>query len=192
MHTRLDEIRDFFIHANRYVVTFVGYSGSGYEDEEKMLEKAGRIIKEFDQLQTIINIGATSAGIGAVYKVAKRLGFTTTGIVSTQAEKSNAALSPYVDHVFFVEDTTWGGFLSDRKNVSPTTAAMIENSNLVVGIGGGRIACDELMAAERSGKDTLFIPADRNHRRAREEAVRKGLPEPHDFRGTAGKHFSRK
>jgi transaldolase len=65
-----------------------------------MLEKAGHILDEFDPSKTIVNIGATPEGIGAVYELAKRRGFTTTGIVSTQAKKYDAELSPCVDYVF--------------------------------------------------------------------------------------------
>ena len=53
-----------------------------------MLRKAGRILDEFDPSKTIVNIGATPEGIGAVYELAKRRGFVTTGIISTQAKKN--------------------------------------------------------------------------------------------------------
>ena len=133
----VDDIKSFFDSQKKDVVTFVGYSGAEYEDKAVMLEKAGHILDEFEPSKTIVNIGATLQGIGAVYELAKRRGFITTGIVSTQAKKYDAELSPYVDYVFYVEDTTWGGFIEGGDRLSPTSTAMVENSDVLIGIGGG-------------------------------------------------------
>ena len=156
----IDEIKSFFESEKKDVVTFVGYSGSEYEDKAAMLEKAGRILDEFDSSRMIVNIGATPEGIGAVYELAKRRGFITTGIVSTQAKEYNAELSPCVDYVFYVEDATWGGFIEGGDRLSPTSTAMVKNSDMLIGIGGGEVARDELMAAILSGKEVRFIPAE--------------------------------
>ena len=185
----LDEIRAFFETQNKDVVTFVGYSGAEYEDKAAMLDKAGRILDEFKPSKAIVNIGATPEGIGAVYELAKRRGFMTTGIVSTQAKEYNAVLSPCVDYVFYVEDETWGGFVKDDDRLSPTSTAMVKNSAFLIGIGGGEVARDELLAAKRLGKKVRFIPADMNHQKAREEAKKKGLPVPTNFGGAAGEVF---
>ena len=185
----IDEIRAFFKTQNKDVVTFVGYSGDEYEDKAAMLEKAGLILGEFEPSKAIVNIGATPEGIGAVYEIAKRRGFMTTGIVSTQAKEYSAVLSPCVDYVFYVEDETWGGFVKDDDRLSPTSTAMVENSAVLIGIGGGEVARDELLAAKRLGKKVRFIPADMNHQKAREEAKKKGLPVPTNFGGAAGEVF---
>ncbi len=185
----MDDMKSFFESEQKEVVTFVGYSGSEYEDKAAMIEKAGRILDEFNPSKTIVNIGATPEGIGAVYALAKCRGFITTGIVSTQAKKYNAELSPCVDYVFFVEDATWGGFLEGNDQLSPTSRAIVENSDVLIGIGGGEVARDELIAAKRSGKKVRFIPADMNHRKAREKAQKKGLPAPTKFSCAAGEVF---
>jgi hypothetical protein len=148
-----------------------------------MLARAERILNGCDPMKTIVNIGATPEGIGAVYEVAKRRGFVNSGIVSAQALRAKVALSPYVDFVFYVKDATWGGYLNGANRLSPTSQAIVENSNIVVGIGGGEVARDELLAAQRSGIQVYFYPADMNHQKARETAQRKGLPPPTDFRG---------
>ena len=145
-----EEIRAFFKGAKKTVLTFMGYSGAGYEDQASMLQQAERILGEFDPKSTIVNIGATAEGIGAIYEVAKRKGFVTAGIVSAQAKQYKVALSPYVDYVFYVEDALWGGLLKGTTRLSPTSEAIVENSDIVVGIGGGEIARDELIAARRS------------------------------------------
>jgi PDZ domain-containing secreted protein len=66
---------------------------------------------------------------------------------------------------------------------------MVENSDAIIGIGGGEVARDELLAARRSGKKVHFIPADMNHQKARESARKKKLPEPTDFHGAANAAF---
>ena len=183
--TTPEEIRAFFTGKGMRVLTFLGYSGAEYENKARMLEQAARILDQFDPKKTIVNIGATSEGIGAVYEAAKRKGFLTTGIVSTQAKKSNATLSPCVDIVFYIRDSIWGGFLPGTEELSPTSKAMVENSDVLVAIGGGEVARDELIAAMQAGKRVQFIPADMNHHIAREKALKNAQPVPTDFRGEA-------
>lgn len=180
-----DKVRAFFAGQRMSVLTFVGYSGAEYENRPMMIQQAEQMLGTFDPKQTIVNIGATAEGIGAVYEVAKRKGFTTSGIVSTQAKDNNVALSPCVDIVWFVRDDTWGGFLPGSETLSPTSTAMVENSDVVVAIGGGEVGRDELIAAKRAGKRVQFIPADMNHKIALDKALRKGQPAPTDFRGAA-------
>jgi hypothetical protein len=180
-----DEIRTFFQGTSKTVLTFVGYSGAGYQDQPAMLAAAERVLGEFVPEKTIVNVGATPEGIGAVYELAKRKGFVTTGIVSTQAKQYNAALSPFVDHVFYVEDATWGGYMKGTQQLSPTSKAMVENSSAIIGIGGGEVGRDELLEARRVGKKVRFVQAEMNHQKAIEAARRKGLPVPTDFRGAA-------
>jgi hypothetical protein len=181
----VEEVRSYFEDKRMKVVTFLGYSGAGYEDEAAMLQHASRILDENDPKTTIVNIGATETGVGAVYELAKRRGFLTTGIVSSQAKEGEFELSPYVDVVFYVKDATWGGFAPGTETLSPTSRAMVENTDVLVAIGGGEVARDEITAAKRLGKTVKFIPADMNHEIAREKARKKGRPEPTDFRGAA-------
>ena len=167
------------------ILTFTGYSGAQYEDPSAMLEVAERILSTLDPASTLVNIGATAEGIGQVYELAKRHGFTTIGIVSTLARDENVPFSPCVDHVFLVHDNSWGGRLKDESRLSPTSAAIVANSSRLVGIGGGDVARDEMLAARAAGKPTTFIPADMNHGLAIEQSRKRGQPEPIDFRGSA-------
>jgi hypothetical protein len=184
-----EKIRAFLENKKMRVVTFLGYSGAGYENKAAMLNQATRILARFDPKKTIVNIGATAEGIGAVYEVAKRKGFLTVGIVSTQAKEGKVALSPCVDVVFYVKDATWGGFIPGTANLSPTSKAMVENSDVIVAIGGGEVARDELISARRLGKDVQFIAADMDHQIARDKARKKNKPAPTDFRGAAAGAF---
>lgn len=61
----------------------------------------------------------------------------------------------------------------------------MDNSSSLVGIGGGDVARDEMLAAQARGKAVTFIPADMNHQVARERAEKRNQPVPRDFRGSA-------
>ena len=181
----VSEIRTYFKDQRKSVLTLLGYSAAEYEDKAALRAHATEILDRLDPKTTIVNIGATTDGIGVVYELAKQKGFTTSGIVSTQAREAKAAISPCVDIVFFVKDASWGGFVKDTKNLSPTSAAMVEVSDRLVAIGGGDVTRDELIAAKLAGKDVHFIAADMNHAIARERALKRGQPVPTDFRGAA-------
>lgn len=183
------QIGRFFAAQGRRVLSFLGYSDSGYESPAAMLAHAERVLDEVDPRDTLVNIGATPGGIGAVYELAQRRGFMTTGIVSTQARETGAALSPFVEVVFFVADASWGGLLPGSSRLSPTSQAIVDHSDVIVAIGGGAVARDELDAARRAGKTARFIAAEMNHQGALAAAARKGLPPPSEFRGAAGERF---
>jgi len=180
-----DVIASHVKSTGKRVLTFVGYSGAGYQDPAAMVRQASRILERHDPTRTLINGGGTAEGIGQIYELAKAKGFETLGIVSSLARQEQIPLSPCVDTVFFVKDNTWGGELPQAQGLSPTSRAIVRSSDALVGIGGGEIARDELLAARRAGKLVTFIPADMNHQLAREKARLKGQPEPKEFGGAA-------
>ena len=169
------------------VLSFAGYSGAEYEDPKAMLSHAERALASRRPADTFVNIGATTVGIGTVYELAKRMGFTTIGIVSTQARDAKAELSPCVDLVFYVPDAQWGGTLPGTDRLSPTSQAIVEVSEAYVAIGGGDVTRDEALALQRAGRPVTFIPADMNHRIASDKARKANRPEPADFQGSAHK-----
>jgi len=154
--TTQTEIREFFKQQNKAVVTFVGYSGSGYARHDDMLEVARSALERYDPADTLINIGATADGIGAVYAVAKEMGFTTTGIVSAKGAAHH--VSEHVDWVFYVDDDEWGGFITGTDRLTPTSEAIVENSDVIIGIGGGDVAQQEMLAARRLDKTVEYYP----------------------------------
>lgn len=185
------EIRAFVRGKDMKVLTFVGYSGAGYQNSSAMLESVRRTLSRHDPARTIVNVGATSQGIGAAYQLAKDKGFATMGIVSVLARDEKVPLSPCVDFVFYVQDRSWGGLTPGGAELSPTSSAIVSVSSTIVGIGGGDIARDEMLAARREGKSVTFIPADMNHRIAREKASKSNTPPPTDFRGAAHEALAR-
>jgi len=96
------QVSRFFAAKHWRVVTFFGYSGAGYEDAAAMLQQASAILDKHDPKRTIVNSGATADGIGAVYELAKRKGFRTAGIVSTQAREQAVPLSVPVSSTFWL------------------------------------------------------------------------------------------
>lgn len=187
--TRPADIRAFFEAQRKTVLTLLGFSAAGYERPELLLSTASDILDRFDPKTIIVNAGATPDGIGTIYETVKARGFTTTGIVSTEAIRHEVALSPFVDRIFFVQDEIWGGFLEGGEQLSPTSDMMVAVSDIMVAIGGGNVTHDELLAARRQGKEVIFHPADMNHALAKEKARKKGLPMPKDFRGAAATLF---
>jgi NADPH:quinone reductase-like Zn-dependent oxidoreductase len=184
-------------HKNKRVVTFLGFSNAGYENEEEVETSIISILKNYSPTEIIVNAGATEVGIGKVYDIAKKLGFTTTGIVSTQAKKHNAGISKNVDQVLYIQDKSWGGFLEDWKNsvgkekvLSPTSEVMVATSDIIYAIGGGTISRDEIIEARESGKEVHFIAADKNHQIAIDKSRRKNEPIPRDFRGELAEYWT--
>lgn len=179
------QIEAFLRADGRQVLSFVGYSASGYQDPAGLLAAAAAVLDGHSPASTLVNIGATPQGIGAVYPLAHEKGFVTLGIVSSLARRRRTRLSAHVDRVFYVEDSVWGGLLPGSTRLSPTSATIVANSHVFVAIGGGAIAAAELQAARAGGANVSFIPADMNHRTALRRAARQGLPPPADFRGAA-------
>lgn len=177
--------------AGRSVVTFVGFSGAGYEDAAAVERVIAKLLDDLSPTSVLICAGATPEGIGAVYPLAKKRGFTTIGIVSALAEKEGATFSQDVDTVFVIADDTWGGLNADGK-LSQTSAVMLGAADEMIAIGGGEIARDEIAAAMAIGKKVRYIVADMNHAAAIRKAKEMRQPEPDDFRGAVHMYFDRK
>ena len=179
------QIGDFIRQRRARVLTFQGYSGAGYEDPAAMLAVVRQVLAAHDPKTTLVSAGGTAQGIGAVYAAARAAGFDTIGIVSTLARDQRVPLADCVQRVFFVRDAHWGGWQADGQRLSPTSAAIVAHSDEMVGIGGGEIARDEMLAARQAGKPVRFFPGDMDHALARFKAAQKGQPAPGDFRGAA-------
>jgi hypothetical protein len=180
----------FFSSQRKTVLTFLGYS-TGYENKDHMLQVVRVILSGHSPETTLINIGATKGGIGAAYPLAKSLGFVTTGIVSTKALAGGTEISEAVDYICFIADEQWGGKLPGSDELSPTSKAMVDCSDVMFGVGGGEISRDEMVAAQEKGKPAYFYPAEVSHAEAIQRAEKMGLPHPDSFWGEAHAVFGR-
>ena len=185
-----DEIIQFFAKQGKTVLTFYGYS-TGYEDKDAMLQTVKGVLSEYSPETTIVNIGATRGGIGKSYDLAKSMGFMTTGIVSTRSLDFPGGISDAVDYICFVEDEQWGGKLPDSDELSPTSEAMVACSDILVGIGGNEISCDEMLAGKKRGKPVHFYPAEMDHAWAIRRAEYLGTQPPDSFQGAAHEVFGK-
>jgi hypothetical protein len=181
----------FFKSQRKTVVTFLGYSVD-YENEKEMLKIAEDVLSRYSPETSIINIGGTQGGAGAIYPIAKAMGFTTTGIVSSLAIEYLDEISTAVDHVCFVKDSQWGGKVPNSKDLSPTSQAMVACSDVFVGIGGGEISRDEMITGREQGKPVHFYPAEINHEYGIYRAQKMNLPPPDSFWGAAHEIFRNK
>jgi len=186
-----EEAVSFIKGRGKMVLTFFGYSGMGYEDEEGMLQIAQDVMSHYLPEKTLINIGGTKVGLGSIYSLAKSLRFETTGITSNQALLYPEEISDVVDHICFVKDSQYGGKLPNSDEVSPTSKAMVACSDILVAIGGGDISRDELLEGKKQGKPVEFFPADVNHDLAIQRAKRLGQPPPESFKGAVHEVFGK-
>jgi hypothetical protein len=184
------EARGFFAGRGKTVLTLLGFSVD-YQSEAALRQTVREILLGYSPESTFVNIGATAGGIGAAYALAKSLRFTTTGIVSTQALLDGIPISEDVDYICFIADEHWGGKLPNSDELSPTSKAMVTCSDVMIGIGGGEISRDELLAAQEQGKPIHFYPAELSHAEAIRRAKQMGLPQPDSFWGEAHEVFGK-
>jgi len=163
----------------------------GYEDEDGMLRRAQEVLAQYRPEKTLVVSGATKVGIGAVYPLAKSIGFETAGIVTTRSLNDTERISEAVDHICFIPDDQWGGKLPESDELSPTSRAMVDCSDILVGIGGGEISQAEMLEGKKQGKPIQYFPAEMNHETAIRQAQKKGLPPPESFSAPADDVFGK-
>ncbi len=181
----------FIKSLGRTALTFYGYAGMGYEDESELLRIARDVLSNYHPKDTLIIIGATEVGVGAIYPLAKSMGFETAGIVTTQVLEDPYAISGSVDHICFIKDSQYGGTLPHSTELSPTSKAMVACSDILIAIGGNDISRDELLEGKRQGKPVHYFPAEMNHERSIRRARHLNLPPPKSFWGAVHEIFGK-
>lgn len=186
-----EEAISFIKGRGKITLTFYGYSGMGYEDEEGMLQTARHVLNQYRPEKTLVIIGGTKSGIGTVYRVAKANGFETAGIATDEALAYPGEISNACDHICFIKDTQYGGKLPNSDELSPTSEAMVACSDVMIAIGGGDISRDELLEGKKQGKPIQYFPAEMNRENAIRYAKRRGLPLPESFMGSVHDVFGK-
>jgi hypothetical protein len=184
-------VREFFRRSGKHVIEFAGFGELGY-DEPGIVEQVARRVLEPWQADdvlvacsTLLRVGGQD-GVAGVYPVARRLGIETVGIHPSVALGFSAThpVSPWCQHAFFVEDASWGGFVEGTRELSPSLRLLIEVSDELVVIGGGKHAADELQAFQAHGKRVSYFPA-RMNRGVTDEWCRRAGTTIVDYRGAA-------
>lgn len=189
--TPSSEILRFFESKKKYVITFAGYGELGYQDISFVEHVIKDVLRHWQPAEIIVNSGTLirvggEEGIAQVYRLAKELGIETCGIHPGISLKwaDTHPVSPFVDHVYFVEDATWGGYLNDRQEPSPTLKVLMEVTDELIVIGGGKHAADELEAFLQKGMQVKYFPAQMNHRATQAWCKKAGVNIP-DLNGAA-------
>ncbi len=190
------EIERFFSGLGKRIIYFAGYGELGYEKEHCVRDVAIQVLAEWSPTDVVVHVGTLLRrgghnGIAEVYAVARELGIETTGIHPSIAQNFSEThrVSPYCDHVFFVADGTWGGFLPGGELLSPTLQLHLAVSAEMIAIGGGKHAADELKVFTASGKPVRFFPSDMNHSISRQWTEKSGV-KIRDMRGAAHQLWS--
>jgi len=186
-----EEIRRFFHSRKKHVVSFAGFGELGYEDPTVLVRVVQEVLDPWRSQDVLVNSGTLlrvggEDGIAEIYALAKARDVETSGIHPSVALRfaDTHRVSPYADHVFFVDDPTWGGFVDRQAKPSPTLQVILDVSDELVVVGGGKHAADELTAFLRQGKRVRYFPAEMNHRATREWCRRANVTIT-DFRGAA-------
>jgi hypothetical protein len=186
-----DKAQTFFKSMGKKVVTFFGYS-SIYENEKEMLTILKKALSEYSPETTLINFGVTQGGLGGIYSIAKSMGFITAGVVCSLALEYPTNISRDVDYICFIKDTQWGGKLPRSNQLCPTSQAMVLCSDILIGIGGGKICRDEMLFGQELGKPIHFYPAEVNHEWWISRTKKMGFPHPESFWGATHEVFGKK
>ncbi|EAC0469615.1 hypothetical protein DRT92_21955 [Salmonella enterica subsp. enterica serovar Newport] len=152
---------------NFYCVTFIGYSGLGYESpdllKETLKSKLEQCLHEHPDKQVVVVCGGTGAGIGAVYSLVREDEFLRDkvkciGIVSDEALKgaeNELALSK--DKIAFVPDPDGSWQTKSSSGYPYMLYPSHKYGGEVVSLGGGQIGYDEVKAAQKNGiKTSIF------------------------------------
>lgn len=167
------------------VVSLFGYSYLEYETPGAVLAQIEERLRTFDPATTAITIGATSEGIGAAYRVAKKLGFTTLGVVSTLALNYSGHFADDVDRIFVVNDDKWGGYVPGTDKPVATTEAFLSASDEIHAFGGGDITATTLKEARKRGIPFSYTPADMNHAKADQDRAAGRAYDATGYKGSA-------
>jgi hypothetical protein len=189
--TSAKNIKRFFAARAKYVISFAGFGELGYQDPGIIARVAEQVLVHVDPARILVNGGTLlrangQNGIGEIYRSAKEFGIETSGIHPSVALgfMETHYPSPFCDHVHYIEDDTWGGFLPGTREMSATLRIVLEVTDELVVIGGGKYAADELEAFVKQNKTVRYFAAEMNHEATLKWCAWSGARIP-DFRGDA-------
>jgi hypothetical protein len=185
------DIRRFFSASGKHVIEFAGFGELGYDEPGIVEHVARQVLAPWPPdgvivaCSTLLRAGGQD-GIAGVYPVARQLGIETAGLHPSIALgcATTHPVSPFCQRAFFVEDASWGGFVEGTRELSASLRVLLDVSDELVLIGGGKHAADELQAFLAHGKPVRYFPAAMN-RAVTDEWCRRAGVSIVDYRGAA-------
>jgi hypothetical protein len=175
---------------HKRIITFAGFGELGYQDPSIVGAVARGVFLSHERASLLVvasTLLRTSGqdGVAAVYPIAAQHQIESVGVhpsIALQFSQTHRP-SPHASKTFIVSDRSWGGVLQNG-SPSPTLTVLLSISDLLVVIGGGKHASQELAAFLRADKAVLYVPAEMNHDAAREWTARARV-DIGDFKGEA-------
>jgi hypothetical protein len=144
---------------NKKVISFAGFSASGYKDLAALVRHLTSILSIYQQEADnyIVNAGCSRQGIGVVYTLSRMVGIETMGLCVKRVESSSYC--EYLDHAVIFDEK------DNRRYGGPTTVcsqSLVNISDHCYFLGGGRSSMEELSMFRSSGKQYLFFEYERS------------------------------
>jgi hypothetical protein len=189
------EVRLQLASIRKHRLAFGGFGELGYADTDVVRRIMPEVLGEWRH-EDLLLIGGTmlreggNAGIAVAFEIASDHGIETVAIHPGIALRfaDTHRVSPFAEHVFFIDDDSWGGMDSTGRP-SPTLQTLLSISDEFVAIGGGVHTADEIRGFAGHGRTVRYFPAEMNHEWARRWADRAGADLGHD-RGAAFEAWS--
>lgn len=170
------DIQDF------YCVTYIGYSGLGYDDpegvKETMKSQLEGFLRDHPDKQIVVVCGGTSVGIGAVYDVVAenptlRENIKCIGIVSECASKQDLVQSTEEFKVGIVHvpdpKQSWQTKLSDGDQEHQAMIYPAQKfGGEIIAFGAGGIGYDEINEAKDKGLKVTLLPSQPDNSKLQE------------------------
>ncbi|MGS0742291.1 hypothetical protein ACVBEF_10725 [Glaciimonas sp. GG7] len=160
---------------DKYVIEFIGFSGKGYAEMEKLKLDIGSVLQtgidKHGAGHLLVVTGGTPEGVGCAAEVAKSMDIQTLGIVSVQAKNDiekneKKGIQNFCNDIVYVPDPLNLWTVKSPAGESYTVRVVAKESAELHVYNGGNIARGELIEATERGvnihRHTEFGPKDPN------------------------------
>lgn len=160
------DVRNAIAPSGEKIITLGGLSQ--HADKADLLSLVRRELAKIPAKQRsgyVVNMRGTPDGIGEAYTVAKKMGFKTAGIISSQGrDLLGLKATRNIDTLVIVKDSAWGGArsgasVSSFDDLTPTSKAVVGVSDQMLYVGSGEASGAELHVASELGIPVELVQA---------------------------------